>query len=245
MFKINGDFGTDHRLYLPQSPIRTIRVQNQIARLKRMHHIDPSKGLTLLHDEQDLTALIGSRICHDLISPLGAISNGLELLAMGGLPPSPELDLINQSIATANSKIRFFRVTYGVASNGATLARGEIASILDDYFRGSRLSVLWHPMQELQRRDVKLAFLVIQCLETALPYGGDVDISVEGGRWIVTAKSEKLAADQSHWAIVQGQDVNIDLSAARVHFGMLAMLTKWRKPALQVELTETTIKIEF
>jgi histidine phosphotransferase ChpT len=197
------------------------------------------------HDRQDLTDLIGSRICHDLISPLGAISNGLELLAMTGMANSPELDLINQSIRNANSKIRFFRVAYGKAAHGATLARGEISSILDDYFQGSRLSVVWHPNQELMRREVKLAFLAIQCLETALPYGGEIDISHEGAEWSLIARGEKLATDLSQWPILEGQEANSDLGAEHVHFGMLAALTQWRKPAISVALNETSIVLKL
>lgn len=197
------------------------------------------------HDRQDMIALIGSRICHDLISPLGAISNGLELLTMTGQEPSPELELIAQSINKANSKIRFFRVAYGNAAHGSTLARGEIASILDDYFRGSRLSVMWHPKQELQRRDVKLAFLAIQCLESALPYGGDIDILCEGSDWTLTARGEKLAQDLSLWTILDGGTIETDLAASQVQFGMLAMLTEWRRPALTTRLTDRSITVRF
>lgn len=58
----------------------------------------------------DLPALIGSRICHDLISPIGAINNGLELLNMAGTgaAPGPELELIGQSVESASARIRFF-----------------------------------------------------------------------------------------------------------------------------------------
>jgi len=196
-------------------------------------------------DGKDLTALIGSRICHDLISPLGAISNGLELLAMSGLQGSPELDLINQSIANANSKIRFFRVAYGLAAHGATLARGEIASILDDYFSGSRLSVVWEPMQELQRREVKLAFLAIQCLETALPCGGEIAISAQQSQWVLTARGDKFASDLTQWETLMGGDHAADLPAAHVHFALLAMLSQWRNPALKVVITPHEITVTF
>jgi len=199
----------------------------------------------MYQDRQDLTALIGSRICHDLISPLGAISNGLELLVMSGLAQTPEMDLIAQSIENANSKIRFFRVAYGKAAPGATLARGEIAAILDDYFRGARLSVVWHPMHELQRRDVKLAFLAIQCLETSLPYGGDIDIVIENGRWTLSGRGDKLGTNLAHWALVEGKDMDQDLGAANVHFGMLASLTEWRKPAVTVEISEKAVIVRL
>jgi len=52
--------------------------------------------------DRDLTALIGSRICHDLISPLGAIGNGVELLQLSGMGDSPEMALISESVTNAN-----------------------------------------------------------------------------------------------------------------------------------------------
>lgn len=57
----------------------------------------------------NLAALIGSRICHDLISPIGAINNGLELLGMSDTPEGPELELISESVGNASARIRFFR----------------------------------------------------------------------------------------------------------------------------------------
>ena len=58
----------------------------------------------------NLAALIGSRICHDLISPIGAINNGLELLGMTGSSEGPELQLITDSVGSATARIRFFRI---------------------------------------------------------------------------------------------------------------------------------------
>ena len=57
-------------------------------------------------DKPDLTALLGSRICHDLISPIGAISNGVELLLMDNVAKGPEMTLIAESVANANARIR-------------------------------------------------------------------------------------------------------------------------------------------
>jgi len=168
---------------------------------------------------------------------------------MSGLPPCAELDLITQSIENANSKIRFFRVAYGKAAVGTTLARAEVASILDDYFRGARLGVVWHPMQELQRRNVKLAFLAIQCLETALPYGGDIDIRVKGSDWSLSAQADKLSADLGLFDLFDtphaGPEPQANLGAEHVHFAMLAMLTQWRKPPLTVHRGVNTVEIRF
>lgn len=74
----------------------------------------------------DLSALIGSRICHDLISPLGAIGNGLELLQMSGASESPEMTLIADSVTSANARIRFFRIAYGDAVQNQMIKGAEL-----------------------------------------------------------------------------------------------------------------------
>lgn len=199
----------------------------------------------MFHDRQDLTSLIGSRICHDLISPLGAISNGLELLELSGMPVGPELDLITQSIDSAKSKIRFFRVTYGRAPTGSTLAQAEITSILGDYFKDARVTVLWHPMREVQRREIKIVFLAIQCLESVLPYGGEIHVTLEGTEWLITASSEKIRPLPDLFNLLTGIQGQEDLSAADVQFGMLAMLTQWRKPAMRITMEETSVQMRL
>ena len=120
-------------------------------------------------DRPDLTALIGSRICHDLISPIGAIGNGVELLMMDGATKGPEIALIAESVANANARIRYFRVAFGSAGRDQRIGRGEVASIIEDTTRGGRMLIDWQSPQDLARREVKLAFLAIQCCETAMP----------------------------------------------------------------------------
>ena len=83
-----------------------------------------------MQDKPDLAALIGSRICHDLISPIGAIGNGVELLMMDGAAQTPELALIAESVANANARIRFFRLAFGANAAHQKIARSEILSIL-------------------------------------------------------------------------------------------------------------------
>jgi histidine phosphotransferase ChpT len=164
---------------------------------------------------------------------------------MTGQSESPELALIAQSIASANSKIRFFRVAYGRAPVGSSLAQPEIVSILNDYFKDSRVQLDWRTLREAQRRDTKLAFLAIQCLESALPYGGNIDIDLDGNEWVLRATGDKLHMVAEHWQILEGQSPEEQLGAAQVQFGMLAMLTQWRKPALGVSIHTNSITIRF
>jgi histidine phosphotransferase ChpT len=78
----------------------------------------------------DLAALVGARICHDLISPIGAIGNGMELLALSGVPPSPELELIEDSLRNAMARVQFFRIAFGAAEAGQVVSRSEILDTL-------------------------------------------------------------------------------------------------------------------
>jgi histidine phosphotransferase ChpT len=91
----------------------------------------------------EFAALVGSSICHDLISPIGAINNGMELMSMSGMASSPEMALISESVDAANARIRFFRIAYGAPSETQLLGRSEVSSILRDTSRGSRLSLNW------------------------------------------------------------------------------------------------------
>ena len=77
-------------------------------------------------DDLDLTALVGNRICHDLINPIGAIGNGVELLAMADGSPSAELALISQSVDSAKARIAMFRVAFGAASDTRQMGASEI-----------------------------------------------------------------------------------------------------------------------
>jgi histidine phosphotransferase ChpT len=120
----------------------------------------------------ELIALLGSRLCHDLISPMGAIGNGVELMAMSGGPMSPELQLIAQSVNAANARLKFFRVAFGQASPDQRLGAPEIRNLLRDMAQTGRLTYDWRAEGDHARRVVKLCFLSLLCFETALPWGG-------------------------------------------------------------------------
>jgi len=96
-------------------------------------------------DLKDSASLLGSRLCHDLISPLGAISNGVELLTMSGVANSPELTLIEEAVASANARVKFFRVALGGSTGSQMLARSEILKLIDGCYGNGRLTVRWEP----------------------------------------------------------------------------------------------------
>ncbi|GGL77587.1 histidine phosphotransferase family protein [Wenxinia marina] len=149
----------------------------------------------------DIVALVGSRICHDLGSPLGAIGNGVELMTLAGDgPPSPEMELIAQSIETANAMLRFFRLAFGRAAPGSMVARDEIAQLLAAASRGGRLTYYWAVDDPQERAEVRAVLLTLMCFESALPRGGDVHIRRRGPRWEMWAEGDRLAVRQDLWS---------------------------------------------
>ena len=192
----------------------------------------------------DLSELLGSRICHDLISPLGAISNGIELLTMSGQPVSPEIELIAESIANANARVRFFRIAFGVAPDGHFIGKKEVVSILEDVCRGSKIDIRWEVEGKLGRSDVKAAFLAIQCLETALSYGGEITVSVISNVWQIQAKAEKLKIDVALWEQLKSGIASNGLAPAHIQFALLPaeLSRQGRRPETMVTADTVTIR---
>lgn len=149
-------------------------------------------------EADDLAAALASRICHDLVNPLGAIANGLELMILSGESRTPEMELIAQSVDSATSRLRFFRVAYGIAG-GQSISRAEILGTMRGVERGTRLAYDWTPPGEQPREEVKAIFLLLQCLESAMPLGGSIRVSRDGETWEVAAEGPRLRVDQPLW----------------------------------------------
>lgn len=194
-------------------------------------------------DQPDLGALIGSRICHDLISPIGAIGNGVELLMMGGSAQGPEMSLILESVTHANARIRFFRVAFGAAGSDQRIGATEVTSILSDMTRSGRLMVSWQSDSDLSRAEVKRAFLVLMCLETAMPWGGRVTVLHETGLWRIAGQSTRLRIDPDLWTPLSTGATPRTQNPALVHFLLLA--AEAAKRPLQIATGEETLEIRF
>lgn len=191
----------------------------------------------------DLVALVGSRLCHDLISPLGAIGNGVELLAMSGAGMSPELQLIAQSVASASARLKFFRVAFGQAGAGQRLGQPEIAALLADVESGGRLKIEWLAPGDQARLAVKLCFLGVLCLESALPWGGTIRIQETGGRWDMVAEARRTKPDPALWAQLEGG--NGTVSPAQVQFALLPLEAARQGRRIAWDVAETGARITF
>jgi histidine phosphotransferase ChpT len=199
-----------------------------------------------MQDKTDFAALIASRICHDLISPIGAIGNGVELMTMAqnGATP-PEVALIADSVANANARIRFFRLAFGAARSDQRVARSEVLSILTDLARGGRITYGWTSPGDLARREVRLVFLLLQCLESALAYGGTVEVAQDSTGWTITAAARRLRVDPALWELLTDPGPPEAIDPGQVHFALVPEELSRQGRRLVTEIGETTIRLTF
>jgi histidine phosphotransferase ChpT len=192
----------------------------------------------------DLVALVGSRIAHDLAGPLGAIANGVELLALTGQGDSPELQLVTESVANATARIKTFRIAFGAAAPGQIVKAAEIVALFPPGAGGRRLTVDWQPKRDVPRGPAKLALLALMCLETALPRGGEARVSTQGEAWRVTGAGAHLALPAGLRAALDGAPP-ADLAPAHVHFALLASEARAQGRSIRHELGEQAITLAF
>lgn len=190
----------------------------------------------------NFAALIGSRICHDLISPIGAINNGIELIEMSAPSIDPEMALISESVVNASARIRFFRIAFGAAGE-QLIGRPEVLSILQDTYAAGRLNVACGPLEPQERRLVRLAFLALMCVETTMPYGGRLEITQHEGQLAVTGVADKFKLDPVLWGMLSGTPSNDELRPAHVQFGLLPLIAADEERPLHLSTDEQQVTI--
>jgi histidine phosphotransferase ChpT len=132
----------------------------------------------------DLAALLCSRVCHDLISPVGAIVNGIEVLEEEKDESTKKfaLDLIKRSAATASAKLQFCRIAFGAAgSAGAQIDLGDAEKIARGFLEDDKTKIDWNlPRALLAKNRVKLLLNMLVIAGQAIPRGGKVTVDPIG-----------------------------------------------------------------
>lgn len=135
-------------------------------------------------DALDLAALLCSRVCHDLISPVGAIVNGLEVLEEEKDEETQKfaLDLIKKSANTASAKLQFCRIAFGAAgSAGAQIDTGDAEKISRGFLADEKTRIAWNiPRLFMAKNKVKLLLNMLLIAGQAIPRGGEMTIDPIG-----------------------------------------------------------------
>ena len=135
-------------------------------------------------DALELAALLCSRVCHDLISPVGAIVNGLEVLDDDPKPDDREfaLDLIRKSAKIASARLQFCRLAFGAAgSAGAQIDLGDAQNMAKGHFEDGKITLAWNlPRLLLPKNRVKLLLNLLMIAQQTIPRGGVLTVDSLG-----------------------------------------------------------------
>ena len=132
----------------------------------------------------DLAALLCSKVCHDIISPVGAITNGLEVLEEDGGEDMRlfAMELIKKSARQASAKLQFARLAFGAAgSAGAEVDLADAESVARGYMAGEKADIEWAaPRLLVPKNKVKLLLNLVLIANSTIPRGGLIDVVYEG-----------------------------------------------------------------
>ena len=135
-------------------------------------------------NEIEFSALMVSRVCHDLVGPLGAVVNGLEVLEdeSDAAMRDDAIKLVTMSADQALARIQFMRIAFGAAgSAGAELDLGEIGRLIGGLVEGSKVALNWDVPRIYWAKDwAKLLMNATLLAADCLPRGGTVDVSLTG-----------------------------------------------------------------
>jgi histidine phosphotransferase ChpT len=152
----------------------------------------------------DLASLLCSRLCHDLLSPVGALNNGLELLADEQDPEMRErcMELLAESAQASANKLKFFRLAFGAGGGfGDEIDTREARTALEGlYGPDKRTELGWMVVEDkLPKGAIKLLLNLAMIAGDALVRGGRLDVGAErqGGalEMVIRAEGPRILLD--------------------------------------------------
>ena len=174
----------------------------------------------MMESEVDLASLLCSRLCHDLMSPVGAMNNGLELLADEHDPEMRQrcMDLLAESAKSAADKLKFFRLAFGAAGGfGSEVDPADAKAVIEPLVTASgRTTLDWAvPPAFMPKRAIKILLNLVLLANDALVRGGTLFVGAESREGeheiVIRASGPKIVMDQAIRATLAG-----DLDASLV-----------------------------
>ncbi|MBY6015024.1 histidine phosphotransferase [Qipengyuania gaetbuli] len=198
----------------------------------------------------DLAAMLCSRLCHDMLSPVGALSNGLELLAMETDPEmrANVVALLEQSAAISTNKLKFFRLAFGAAGGfGDRVDVAEPRALIEALVADkNKIEINWAiETANLGKPAVKVLLNFAQIAIDALVRGGTLDVGAEirerNCEIVVRASGPKIAFDDTIGKALDGSLPAHELSSRTAAAHMIALLAEQTGGGLQYARTEDTL----
>ncbi len=156
-----------------------------------------------------LAEMLASRLCHDLVNPIGAVANGVELLSeFCDTMQKDALDLVASSAERAMKRVAFFRVAYGFAGHDEGQSILDVRGLTEGFLAGGKVALDWPSRPEdastgLPRSGLKLVLALVSLAAESLPRGGTVSVAVESPSGaVVTASGAGARIEASSEAIL-------------------------------------------
>ena len=169
----------------------------------------------------DFASFLASRLCHDLLSPIGAFSNGLELLEDERDPEMRArcMELLRESARSSVAKLRYFRLAFGMAGGyGDSVDLAEAQGIVDALFGSDRTQVVWMvDAPSLGKPALRLLLNMVLIAGDALVRGGELTVGLEAGQSgteiVVRAAGDRVILDRDVAATLDPASAAPTLSA--------------------------------
>jgi histidine phosphotransferase ChpT len=155
--------------------------------------------------------LLCSRVCHDIISPVGAINNGLELLEEGG-SDEDAMQLIRASAVNASARLQFARLAFGAAgSAGMQIDTGDAQNVATAFIRNEKPELEWIGARALlPKNKVKLLLNLILIANGAIPRGGKITVQLDdldtAPKFTLVATGRWCASRRNSWSCIRGRN---------------------------------------
>lgn len=199
----------------------------------------------------DLAALLCSRVCHDVISPVGAIVNGLEVLEDENDQEMKDfaLDLIKKSARNASARLQFARIAFGAAgSAGAMIDLGDAGNVAQGFLNDDKLSLAWEaPRALLPKNQVKLVLNLLMLATHAIPRGGKIDAKAtvvgEQGRFTIVCTGQNARIPHGVEELIAGRSETGTIDAHAVQPFYTGMIARAAGMAVTFDLTDGVVTI--
>lgn len=198
----------------------------------------------------DLAAMLCSRLCHDMLSPVGAFANGLELLATETVPAMRQncVELLEQSAQISTNKLKFFRLAFGAAGGfGDRVPVDEAKDLINALAADKgRIEVEWAIADaNLAKPAIKVLLNFAQIAVDALVRGGTLVVGAErrdgNCEIVVRAAGPKVAFDEVLGHALEGTLAASELSSRTAAAHMIHLLAVERGGALQYMIEESAL----
>lgn len=194
--------------------------------------------------------LLASRICHDLVSPVGAIGNGIEFMEdMGPDGFEDSLDLIKHSASQASVRLQLFRICYGAGGSEKMVSAKAIYEAFINFMDKGKFSLEWDLLNdvpdELPTGFLKMILNALIFVHDGLPKGGTLNVKVDGDHMTITGQGDMIRLREGALDALEGHAIVEDLDPKNIHGYVTHYFSKIFDIDMSANVTEDDITISL